>query len=136
MTADIIINIGKNDMETYLSRLLGEAAASMFWRYARVRDAHDARLEARVKHLESQLADATKPVEAPTVATVPVVGSKWRLKDGDDQRTFTVVSVIDRYVSFTPHLKKPGAWSFSVFLAKFEATPTAPECPFQDEDKS
>ena len=60
---DIIINIGKNDMETCLVRLLGEAAAGMFWRYARARDAYDARLYARIKDLKSQLADATKPVE-------------------------------------------------------------------------
>jgi len=60
---DIIINIGKNDMETYLARLLGEAAASLFWRYAGARDAYDARLHARIWDLKDQLADATKPVE-------------------------------------------------------------------------
>lgn len=68
---DIIINIGKNDMETYLARLLGEAAASLFWRYAYARDAHDAQLSAQIADLKSQLSDATKPVEAPTVPAAP-----------------------------------------------------------------
>jgi len=68
---DITINIDKDDMETCLSRLLGEAAAGMFWRYAWARDAYDNRLYARIKDLKSQLANATKPVEAPTAPATP-----------------------------------------------------------------
>ena len=71
MTEDIIINIGKRDMETCLSRLLEPATAGMFWGYAHARDAHDARLSARIEDLESQLAELTKPVEAPTASAIP-----------------------------------------------------------------
>ena len=74
---EIKIAIGKTHIETYIAKSIGPAMAQLFWGYVHSRDEHAAQLASDLTHeqynlqllkehlteLESQLADATAPVE-------------------------------------------------------------------------
>jgi hypothetical protein len=76
--------------------------------------------QARITDLESQLAEATKRAEVPTV---PAVGSKWLWKSDDEE---IVINVIGCKVHFLYENGHAGDISAEFFAANFEPIPDAP----------